>query len=184
MIIASLNATFNFTVESPTGEGLSLCLWERNVEGQRQMIVSDGLQVEMSSQNSPITGVSFMESDAEGSLRRGKCGLKFNVLSEQDVDTSWTCTLVTQNGTIFTGRVTIIEGKLHIRTILLSLGNILFIAFFGFPDVDFDSSEVDDGEISKSLINGTASDMRLASRSIFAFSTALQTVSQSGRQGF
>ena len=104
ILVTPLNTTFRFTVESHSGQSLSLCLWERNFRGQRQMIVFDG-QVGKGSENSSIAGVSFVDND--GGMKSGKCGLKVKAFTEQDFNTSWTCTLVAEDGTILTFSISV-----------------------------------------------------------------------------
>ena len=113
------------------------------------MIVFDE-QVGKGSENSSIAGVSFVDND-EG-MKSGKCGLKVKALAKQDVNTSWTCTLVAEDGTILTGTVTM--------------------------ESQFDSGEVDeDGDDTDNpLITGTFADTVSVSSSIFAFSAALLQV--------
>jgi len=81
------------------GQPLSVCLWERNVDGQRSVIsINPG-----SDQNGRATPQAGITYAGEG-LNSGKCGINIESIKENDSG-RWSCTLIGANGGIFIGTV-------------------------------------------------------------------------------
>ena len=93
--------------ESDGDEPLSSCLWGRTINGQRQVITVDEHVVEDDGRTE-VEGITY---DGNG-LEDGKCSIKIASVSEDDAG-SWTCTLVSHNGSVFTGIVEITTEGMH-----------------------------------------------------------------------
>ena len=107
MVTTWMNESASFTCESPVGQELNLCLWEQmSIEDRGGMVIVDEQR---------RTGGEHFDGTISllggYSLKDGKCGLKINAISKADLPSDWTCTLVTKNGNIFTGSVTISQSK-------------------------------------------------------------------------
>ena len=100
VVKARVNDTVQFTCETP-GEALSLCVWERKIGGERQMVIIDGQQAEG---KTSVDGVEYFG----GRLSTGKCGLQLDPVKPVDFN-PWTCTLLTNSRQIFTGTVELID---------------------------------------------------------------------------
>ena len=106
-MLAKVNESVDLLCKAPTGDTpLILCVWERNVTGQREVII---IGDEDNFQNGGHTSVEGITLAGDG-FESGKCGV--NILKvKADHFGRWSCTLVNQTGSIFTGEVSIIDGN-------------------------------------------------------------------------
>ena len=78
---------------------MSLCFWEREFKGERQMIV---IGKEQDEGTTHVEGIQYFGMDA------GKCGLKILYLKNADFS-QWNCTLGTNDGWILRGTVDLLN---------------------------------------------------------------------------
>ena len=100
-VTAGLNTTLDLSCNSPPELQMSLCLWERTavaVVVQPKIIIAFDQQIKNGSQ----TWVDRITYSGEDGLKGGKCGLRIRPVLDLDSDTVWTCTVISQNGTVFT----------------------------------------------------------------------------------
>ena len=100
LVFAAVNLTQNFSCES-NGHPIKFCVWGHSVNGRRQAIIADQ-QLFDNGGRTTVDGVSFCgDSDA---LEVGKCAIGIESITHSDAGL-WSCTLVSQNSTIFRGAV-------------------------------------------------------------------------------
>ena len=106
-MLAKVNESVDILCKTPAGEaGLSLCLWERNIAGQREIIIMGD---EGNFQNGGQTSVEGITLVGDG-FESGKCGVNIHKL-KADHFGRWSCTLVNKSGSIHRGELSIIDGK-------------------------------------------------------------------------
>ena len=100
VIFTSIYSSVNISCES-NGHPISFCLWGHTVNGKRQAVIIDEKVVDNFGRTT-VDGVSFFGSRED--LDAGKCALGIQAIAEKDAGL-WSCTLVSQNSTIFSGAV-------------------------------------------------------------------------------
>ena len=113
--MAGINTSLVLTCESEAGEPLSSCLWGRTINGQRQVVLVDPKVVQDGGKTG-FDGISYAGNGLP--LHDGKCSLKVESISEGDAG-SWSCTLVSHNGTIFNGLVDVTTEGTYEKYILM-----------------------------------------------------------------
>ena len=106
-VLVEVNTSQAISCESQSDEPLSSCLWGRSINGQRQVITVDEHVVEDGGRTE-VEGITY---DGNG-LENGTCSIKIASVSADDVGT-WSCTLVSHNGPVFTGIVEITTEGIH-----------------------------------------------------------------------
>ena len=102
-VYGKVNGSAEFSCESES-QPLSLCLWERTVNGQRDVIIVDKEVIK----NGGATSVHGIFATTDG-LENGKCVLRIQRMKKEDFG-RWSCTLVTQSGTAYGGIVYAFDG--------------------------------------------------------------------------
>ena len=100
LVFASVNSTEMFSCKSH-GHPIKSCVWGYNVNGTRQSIIVDQQLIDNGGWTT-VDGVSFYGHGDD--LEAGKCAISIEPVTENDA-WLWSCTLVSQNSTIFRGAV-------------------------------------------------------------------------------
>ena len=108
IVYTALNSSETFSCET-NGQPLNSCLWGRTLNGQRQAILIDN-QTALNGGRTSAKGILHV---GDG-LKDGKCSIKIESVAEQDVG-SWSCTLVSQEGAIYSGEVSVTITSKSIR---------------------------------------------------------------------
>ena len=104
---AKINTTINFSCESHDGQPWGSCFWEQKDQGQRRFVIVEE-EVARSGEQTLVDGIAYV-GDVHNN--NGKCELKIESMTEHYYG-QWSCTLVSQNGTISRGELKILDGKL------------------------------------------------------------------------
>ena len=100
-VYTALNSSEIFSCET-SGQPINSCLCGRTLNGQWQVIIIDG----QTGQDDGRTNAEGLLYDGEG-LKDGKCSVKIESVTDQDFG-RWSCTLVSDEGAIFRGEVSIV----------------------------------------------------------------------------
>ena len=98
------NTSLTFTCEAD-GKPLSSCLWTWPAKGQHRLVVIDEDGIVYHGGGAPEDGTFHVLAG----LDSGKCTVQVEFDPTEHVDT-WSCTLLSQAGEIYTGKVTV-KGK-------------------------------------------------------------------------
>ena len=105
-ILTKANESLDLLCKTPgQAPGLSLCVWERNVHGHREIIVVNNSAI----QNEGQASAEGISSNIAG-FEAGKCSVNIRALKITHFG-PWSCTLVTQSGLTFTATVRVIDGN-------------------------------------------------------------------------
>ena len=97
-VTAKVNTSATFACESDNGKPWSLCIWEQKLQGQQRLIAIEK-EVAQNGEQTSVNGASFV---GDALNNNGKCELKIDYVTDQDLG-QWSCTLVSSNGTMYTG---------------------------------------------------------------------------------
>ena len=135
-VYGKVNGSVELSCESG-GQPLNLCVWERIVNGQRQVINVDQEVVRNGGQTS-VHGIHATQDV----LVNGKCSLSIQSLKKNDFG-HWSCTLMAQTGNAFGGRLSLIDGSLNIPVIKIDFPILLtHMTSYVFPTNGFKRRQV------------------------------------------
>ena len=125
-VFAIVNSSVNFSCTSDGGQPLSMCLWERRADGQREMI-----QMEEEEHAPKVTDKALSDGRLNitvEDLEDGNCTLR--IFSVRETDSGrWSCTLVAKGGSAFTGDI-YVEGEPYLEKKLgycIASGDAIFL---------------------------------------------------------
>lgn len=105
------------------GEPLISCLWARSLNGQRKVIVVDN-EVVGGGGRTNVDGTFYVAGDG---LSMGNCSLQIESFTKDDAG-SWSCTLISQNGKIYTGQVLVTaKGECPLTEFTIIAVNLLLL---------------------------------------------------------
>ena len=118
VVAAKVNMSPVLSGVSDDGQPWSLCIWDRNFDGEQRLVIIDE-KLDQNGGSALLNGIAYV---GDGNNNDVKCEIKNNPVTDQDLG-NWRCTLVSQNGTFSTcRRVSLQNGTLgDLNTDLLGI---------------------------------------------------------------